>query len=144
MHLEWIDHRPDSVIIDVIRLILMKLQQQLKIVNLFVMVAVAVAWLVGVSGLTFISIGIATFGFAVLYPEYRFERGIWMLGLLFMSFTAFMIFSGLTDLLWTGKSDEAPRSSYATMWMVIGMATQIMFFAFTVYTSAVNYRLSRT
>jgi len=122
----------------------MKIQLQFETVNLFVMVAVLVAWLVGVSGLTFISIGIATFGFAVLYPAYRFERGIWMLGLLFMSFTAFMIFSGLTDLLWPRTSGEAPRSSYATMWMVIGMATQIMFFAFTVYTSTVNYRLSRT
>ena len=122
----------------------MQFERKIAIANLAVMVPVAIAWIAGARDAAFIAVGTATYGFAVLWPQYRYERGLWMVGPILILFTVFALFSGFLDLFAGDIPGAGPSSAIAAFTLTIAIGILSLFLAFSIYATIVNYRLSRS
>ena len=127
----------------VIRLKHMNNQKCIAIANLLLMLAVGIAWFCGVRNALVTSVGVATFGFAFLWPQYKSEQGVWMGGALILLFSV-VVLSVISSFFWSAPIDDMARSEYSKAGVLAGMAVLTPFTAFAIYATIVNFRLSRT
>mgnify|MGYP003381716254 CR=1 FL=1 len=81
--------------------------------------------------------------FPAIWPQYKYEPGIWMLGILVLFLTAFYIAMDFLELNSTDLPANVPHSAYGKYLISTCIAALTIFGAFTTYACDVNFRLSR-
>ena len=118
---------------------IMRVDQRIAVCNLIAMCFVAIAWLAGSRDAAFTAVATAVFGFAAIRPQYRYERGFWMAGLLVTFWTIFMLWSGFLDFF----SDRISDSALGSIALATSLGFLSLFLVYSIYATIVNFRWSR-
>ena len=108
------------------------------------MLSFGIAWLAGFRNALVTAVGIAAFGFAFLWPQYKSERGVWMGGILILLIASLPATIGVAGILRADGVDTSIPSEYWKAGEILAVIVLTLFSAFAIYASIKNYCLPRS